>query len=133
MREVDWSALAVLVVDDDPDVRALVVRSLGEFGVGRVLEAGDGEEALGVLGAEGPVDLIVCDLDMPAMDGVAFVRALRADPDPAVAATPVLVVSGRGEDDGGDAVAALGVQGYLVKPVPKGLLRARIAAALVAG
>lgn len=68
----------ILVVDDRPINRALLVTLLG-YGGHELVEAGDGAEALEVVKAHAP-DLIITDILMPTMDGVTFVQHLRADP-----------------------------------------------------
>jgi EAL domain-containing protein (putative c-di-GMP-specific phosphodiesterase class I) len=68
--------LIVLVVEDDDFQRRTVARMLRSMGALEVLEAGDGEQAMGVLRGPAWVDLVVCDLDMPEMDGMEFLRHL---------------------------------------------------------
>lgn len=71
----------VLVVDDEPGVRALARRILEGGGYG-VIEAGDGQQALDVMAGSAPVDFLIADLDMPVMRGEEMakkVRALRPD------------------------------------------------------
>jgi CheY-like chemotaxis protein len=80
----------ILVVDDEPDERFLVGRVFRREGH-EVAEAGDGAAALKVVLAWLP-DLVVTDIMMPVMDGVEFIRRLRADA--ATAAIPILVASG---------------------------------------
>src|SRR5690606_33956149 len=74
-------SLNVLVVDDSRVMRAMVVRSLRLSGVplGEVREAGNGVEALRVLG-ESRIDLALIDLNMPVLDGEALLRRMREDP-----------------------------------------------------
>ena len=69
--------LRVLVVDDAPDIRALLRAMLGDRHDVLVLEASGGEEALRMAAAE-PVDLAVVDQNMPGMDGVTTTRELKA-------------------------------------------------------
>jgi CheY-like chemotaxis protein len=69
------SAVSVLVIDDDEETRHAMVVLLNAFGV-RARAARDGEEALGLLPEVQP-DLILCDLQMPRLDGFGFVRRLR--------------------------------------------------------
>jgi CheY-like chemotaxis protein len=69
--------LRVLVVDDAPDIRALLRAMLGDRTDVLVLEASGGEEAL-ALAAEDPPDLAVVDQNMPGMDGVTTTRELKA-------------------------------------------------------
>jgi CheY-like chemotaxis protein len=76
----------ILIVDDRPTNRELLMTLLG-YGGHRLMEAGDGAEALALMRAERP-DLVITDILMPTMDGFEFVQQLRADP--ALAATPVV-------------------------------------------
>lgn len=64
----------VLVVEDHEFQRRTVMQILANLGAGQLLEAPDGETALGLLAAQPRADIVVCDLDMPGMDGVEFLR-----------------------------------------------------------
>jgi CheY-like chemotaxis protein len=68
----------VLVVDDAPDIRALLRAMLSDRGDVLVLEASDGEEALVVAAADPPPHIAVVDQNMPGMDGVTTTRELKA-------------------------------------------------------
>lgn len=81
------SELNILVVEDDDFQRRMVVSMLRSLGVTAVHAAGDGLQALGMIreAGEPPVDIAVCDLDMPAMDGLEFLRHLSQEsPDTAI-------------------------------------------------
>ena len=80
----------ILVVDDEPRLRALMVRSLKEVGF-RVLSAADGIEALAILDEAGPIDLLVTDIGMPGVDG----RMLAAQFVAYEAHAPTLFISAR--------------------------------------
>jgi len=113
----------VLVVDDDPAVRAAVARALRvDYDVD---EAGDGDDALSRHAAHA-ADVIVLDVMMPELDGLSFCRTLRIREDE----TPVLVVTAR--DTVSDRVEGLdaGADDYLVKPFAVEELRARVRALL---
>ena len=99
----------VLLVDDDPHIRQLLVFAFGKAGM-ETIEAGDGEEALRLAAARAP-DLIVLDINMPVMDGLEACRRLRADSE-----VPILFLSSR--DDEIDRVLGieLGADDYVVKP-----------------
>ena len=73
-------AIKVLLVDDSAVMRKVLTRALRQAGldVGDILEAGDGSEAIGVLENDSSVDLILCDWNMPNMNGPDFVAAARA-------------------------------------------------------
>ncbi|MEU5051982.1 response regulator transcription factor [Streptomyces sp. NPDC021096] len=115
---------SVLVVDDDPDVRAAVVDGLAVEGY-TVRSAADGLEALSAVAAAQPA-AIVLDLAMPVLDGLAVCRRLRELGD----RTPVLVLTAR--DAVSDRVAGLdaGADDYLVKPFALDELLARLRALL---
>ncbi len=99
----------ILIVDDDPHIRQLLVFAIGKAGLD-TLEACDGEEALAVVERHAP-DLVVLDINMPRMDGLEVCRRLRASSN-----TPILFLSSR--DDELDRVLGieLGGDDYVVKP-----------------
>ena len=113
----------VLVVDDDPHIRQLLVFALGKAGFDTA-EAADGEAALAAV-AEHEPDLVVLDINMPRMDGLEVCRRLRASGD-----TPVLFLSSR--DDEIDRVVGieLGADDYVVKPFSPREVVARVQAVL---
>src|SRR5438445_7259144 len=69
-------AFAALVIDDDPFMRKTTARVLRKLGVATISEAANGAEAFDRLAGIGPVDLIVCDLNMPVVDGIETLRRL---------------------------------------------------------
>ena len=108
----------ILVVDDDPHIRQLLVFALGKAGFD-TREAGDGEAALEMAG-EGP-DLIVLDINLPRLNGLDVCRRVRA-----VGDTPILFLSSR--DDEIDRVLGLELGGddYVTKPFSPRELVARV-------
>lgn len=108
------AAPRVLVVDDAALVRLYCRRALTAAGF-EVEEALNGVEAMEkVLAAA--FDLLIVDINMPRMDGFAFLRMLRRESGP-VAATPVVVMSTEAADSDREAARAAGANFYLVKPV----------------
>ena len=74
-KEMDTSSLKVLVVDDEGFVLKLTVRILSKLGYDNVVTADNGVVALGEIdNVTTPFDVIICDLNMPEMDGIAFMR-----------------------------------------------------------
>ena len=112
----------ILVVDDLPANRALVVTLVGHSGH-QALEATDGAEALAVVRAERP-ELVISDILMPTMDGYEFVRQLRNDPE--LAATQVIFCSAHYHEQEARSLAqACGVTQVLIKPCePQDILAA---------
>src|SRR3954465_7845559 len=105
--------MRVLLVDDDARMRQALARLLSGAGIAAdVSDVGDGQEALDRLAAE-TFDLVLTDCNMPRMDGVTLVSALRARGD----RTPVIMISG--QDDPSLVVRAIraGVNNYVPKPI----------------
>ena len=113
----------VLVVDDDPHIRQLLVFALEKAGLS-AREAEDGEAALSAV-AQLPPDLVVLDINMPKLDGLEVCRRLRAQGD-----LPILFLSSR--DDEIDRVLGieLGGDDYVVKPFSPREVVARVQAIL---
>lgn len=104
-------AARILVVDDDPDIVGLLRLHLSTAGY-EVRAAQDGIEA-GYMVLADPPDLIISDVSMPNMDGLAFVTALRADS--TLPHIPVIFLTSVDDED--SRVRELGAAGYLTKPV----------------
>ena len=104
-----------LIVDDSSVMRKIVERSLRQAGLqlGEVKEASNGAEALALL-ADSPVELIMCDINMPVMDGLEFVRRLKGVPNAKNVPVVMLTTEG-GETHVVEALSA-GARGYIRKP-----------------
>jgi DNA-binding response OmpR family regulator len=113
----------ILVVDDHANVRTLIKEYLTELGF-CVVSAGDGVEALAVLGRE-HVDLILLDVMMPNLDGFAFLRAYRKEHN-----VPVILLTARLAEADKVAGLELGADDYVTKPFGMHELVARIRAVL---
>jgi two-component system, OmpR family, response regulator MprA len=122
--EAATSGGRLLVVDDDPDVRDSVGRALSRAGYS-VAAVGNGSDAVASV-ARSPVDLIVLDVLMPAVDGLDVCRMLRARGD----STPVLMLTARDSTEDLESGLAAGADDYLVKPFALRELVARIRALL---
>ena len=107
----------VLVVDDDPDIRELIVWKLSQAGFA-TLTAADGEEGLAaaVAGdADGRApDVILVDWMMPKMPGIDLCRALRQNP--TTASIPIVLLTAKAQDVEVQTGFAAGVDDYIVKP-----------------
>lgn len=125
--EVDLASLKILVVDDQEFVRTIVRKILDQLGVGTVLEAQDGHAGLRATIAERP-DLVICDIQMRPMDGFALVATLRGSP--AIAATPVVMLTAHSDAVTMDRGKDLNIGAFLAKPVTPQALRDTIAAVL---
>ncbi len=119
-------ALSVLVVDDDPDVRHVLVIGLRRAGFD-VIEAGTGPSALEIVATE-TVAIVVCDVRLPGMSGIEVARELRARPE--TATLPIILVTGSGDDQTVLAGLEAGADDFLAKPVRIDELVARVRAHL---
>jgi DNA-binding response OmpR family regulator len=109
----------VLVVDDEPIVRDVVVKYLRREGF-RTLEAGDGDTALRLVEDEHP-DLVVLDLMLPGTDGLTVCRRIRARSE-----LPVIMLTARGEEADRIVGLELGADDYVAKPFSPRELAARV-------
>ena len=105
--------IKILVVDDFPTMRRIVRNLLKELGFTNVDEAEDGAIGLEKLKG-GRYGFVVSDWNMPNMDGLAMLRAIRADP--AMGKMPVLMVTAEAKKENIIAAAQAGANGYVVKP-----------------
>jgi DNA-binding response OmpR family regulator len=112
----------VLIVDDDPDIRALVTYRLTASGYD-VIAAGDGEAGLAAAREHAP-DLVLVDWMMPRLTGVELCSRLRADP--ATAGIPVVLLTARTDDVAMRSGWEAGVDEYITKPFSPRELAARV-------
>ena len=119
------SALRVLVIDDQMTMRSLVRTSLQQLGVATVTEAGDGEEGLRAVVERSP-NLVISDFNMPKLDGLALLRAIRAHP--ATRGLAFIMLTGRADRELVQRAQQFGVNNYLVKPFTVLTLKEKIEA-----
>ncbi len=113
-------ALKIMAVDDSKTMRDMVSFTLRNAGHD-VIEGNDGQHALSVLDGE-PVDLIITDINMPVMDGIALIKELRAMP--AYKSVPILVLTTESDGSKKNEGRAAGATGWIVKPFnPEKLLQ----------
>jgi two-component system chemotaxis response regulator CheY len=101
--------IRALIVDDSSVMRKIVERSLRQAGV----KAGNGAEALAVL-EESQVDLILCDINMPIMDGLEFVKQLAGVSN--AKGVPVVMITTEGSESHVVQALSCGARGYIRKP-----------------
>ena len=107
--------IRALIVDDSSVMRKIVERSLRQAGlpIAEVLESGNGAEALATLQSH-KVDLILCDINMPVMDGLEFVRQLAAIEN--AKGVPVVMITTEGSEGHVMQALSAGACGYIRKP-----------------
>ena len=119
------SSLKVLVVDDQLTIRSLVRGGLQQLGFKDIDEAPDGEEALRQLIVK-PAHLIISDYNMPKLDGLNLLRAVRAH-EP-LRKTAFIMLTGRADKELVQKAVQYGVNNYLVKPFSITTLKDKIEA-----
>jgi two-component system chemotaxis response regulator CheY len=115
--------MRALVIDDSRAMRSILARMLRELGF-EVLEAGDGREAIARLQTRGGADLALVDWNMPEMDGLEFVRRVRADGPPG----GIRLVMVTSEVEAGRMALALaeGADEYIMKPFNREALEQKL-------
>lgn len=118
----------ILITDDSPIIQRTLSFVLQRAAY-TVLQAQDAREAAGFLAAQ-PVDLLILDLALPEMDGLSWLRQLRADP--RYQALPVIMLTASGDDQHSRQARDIGVANFLNKPISSRELLEAVRAALAA-
>jgi two-component system chemotaxis response regulator CheY len=116
-------AVKVLIVDDQNSVRQMTRMTLEELGFRHIHEAENGVQAMETASLQ-PLDLIISDFNMPEMDGLGLLRAVRGHP--VARKVPFILLTGRGDRELVVKAAQAGVNNYLVKPFTADILRGKI-------
>lgn len=116
--------LKILIVDDSPTMRRILVNTVIKAGYSDVREADDGKDALAKLMAD-KYDLLMTDWNMPNMNGLELTEAVRKDPK--LKDLPILMVTTRNMKEDIVSAIKIGVNGYIVKPFDAKTLNTKIA------
>lgn len=115
--------MKILVVDDFSTMRRIIKNLLRDLGFTNVTEADDGATALPML-KQTQFDFLITDWNMPGMQGIDLLKAVRSDP--GLASLPVLMVTAEAKRDQIVEAAQAGVNGYIVKPFTATTLKEKI-------
>jgi two-component system chemotaxis response regulator CheY len=115
--------IKILIVDDFSTMRRIIKNLLRDLGFTNTAEADDGVTALPML-QSGNFELLVTDWNMPGMQGIDLLRAVRADPK--LASLPVLMVTAEQKKEQIIEAAKAGVNGYIVKPFTAATLKEKL-------
>ncbi len=115
--------IKILVVDDFSTMRRIIKNLLRDLGFNNADEADDGTTALPML-QTGSYDLLITDWNMPGMQGIDLLRAVRADPK--LSSMPVLMVTAEQKKAQIIEAAQAGVNGYIVKPFTAATLKEKL-------
>lgn len=116
--------MKILVVDDFSTMRRIIKNLLKDLGFVNIQEADDGSTALPML-QQGDFDFVVTDWNMPGMQGIDLLRAIRADAN--LKHIPVLMVTAEAKKEQIVAAAQAGVNGYVIKPFTAATLKEKLA------
>jgi two-component system chemotaxis response regulator CheY len=119
------SSIPCLVVDDQQTMRSLVRTGLQQLGFRTIHEAPDGEEGLRHMLSR-PVQLVISDYNMPKLDGLGLLRAIRSHPP--IQKTAFIMLTGRADKELVQRAVQFGVNNYLVKPFTVAILKEKIEA-----
>ena len=119
-------AIDVMIVDDSAAIRKILHRVLlqADVPIGKVVEAGDGQEALLKL-KDNKIGLILSDINMPNMDGLQFLSALKAQD--SLKSVPVVMVTTEGSTSKVMEAVSLGAAGYVKKPFTAEQIKEKLA------
>ena len=117
------ASIRCLIVDDQQTIRALVRNGLQALGFIDMDEAPDGEAALRIMLTK-PAQLVISDYNMPNLDGLGLLRAIRAHPP--IRATAFIMLTGRADTELVQRAVQFGVNNYLVKPFTVATLKEKI-------
>jgi two-component system chemotaxis response regulator CheY len=119
------ASISVLIVDDQQTMRSLVRSGLQQLGFTSLLEAPDGEEGLRSMLIK-PAQLVISDFNMPKLDGLGLLRAVRAHPP--ISQVAFIMLTGRADRELVQRAVQFGVNNYLVKPFTVATLKEKIEA-----
>lgn len=108
------STYNVLVVEDSPTMRQLIVFALKRIRGLKITEANDGVDGLKKISAE-KFDLILTDINMPIMDGLKLVSLVRNDPNHKE--VPIVIITTEGATEDKDRAMSIGANDYITKPI----------------
>ena len=115
--------MKILVVDDFSTMRRIIKNLIRDIGFTNVTEADDGTSALPML-VKGNYDFLVTDWNMPGMQGIDLLKAIRKDPE--LAALPILMVTAEAKKEQIITAVQAGVNGYILKPFTSKTLKEKI-------
>jgi len=115
--------MRALVIDDSRTVRAIIGKTLRELGI-EVIEAANGHDGLVQINQTEGVDLVLVDWNMPVMNGLEFIKAVRADR--AFDAVRIMMVTTETEQEQVLRALSAGANEYLMKPFTKEILIAKL-------
>lgn len=126
MADIDLSAHRILLVDDVLFARVTVKKILLSFERPEVIEAGDGDEALGIINGTEPPTMVISDFNMPNMNGLELLRAIRCGETECPRDLTVAMLTGYSDEHLVDMALGLDVNAFLIKPISRDTMGTRL-------
>jgi CheY-like chemotaxis protein len=126
MASFNLSNTTILLVDDVQFSRVTLSSMLRDMGDPDMYQAADGNEALSVFNSLEKVDLVISDFNMPVKDGLWLLKAVRTSKNKDRRSTPFAMLTGHSDKHLVDIALALDVNAFLIKPISKAALQARL-------
>ncbi len=131
MSDTDFGTVKVMVIDNEAFARKFVTRLLEAIGIGHVVTAASGADALAQLAEpDTDIDLVICDIEMPEMTGYEFVRQIRYGTVPRFKDVPIVILTGYATEKNVQRAHTHKINGFVTKPPTVDILRLEIHAAL---
>ncbi|MBL6945161.1 MAG: response regulator [Rhodospirillales bacterium] len=130
MEKDEFKNLTALIIEDEKMMRQILRGLLREIGFTNIVDAEDGAAALALIAHHPEIDIVICDLEMPVMGGLKFVRMLRSSRNKDCRDIPVLIATGHSQKEIVYEAVHLGVHGFLVKPISFAKLKSHIVRAI---
>lgn len=134
MSDTDYSTVKVMVIDDEAFARKFVTRLLETIGIGQVYTAVSGADALAQLvEPDTDIDLVICDIEMPEMNGYEFVRRVRYGTVSRFKDVPILMLTGHSTEKNVQRARTHKIDGFVTKPATVDMLKVQIRDLLATG
>ncbi len=127
MSDNEFGSVRVMVIDDHEFARKIITRLLEAIGIGHVLTAESGADALAQLAEpDTDIDLVICDIEMPEMTGYEFVRQIRFGTVPRFKDVPIVILTGHATDKNLERAKTHKINGFVTKPPTADMLKVQI-------
>jgi len=117
MSDGEFASISVMAVEDEEFSQRITSKILYSIGVNDVLTANNGVEAIALLETtKSRIDLVICDIEMPEMDGYEFVRRIRYGTVPGYKEVPIVMLTGKDTEKNVRSARIHKINGFIVKP-----------------
>ena len=134
MSDNTFGSVKVMIVDNEAFSRKYVTRVLEAIGIGDIETFMSGADALARLAeADADIDLVICDIEMPEMNGYEFVRRVRYGTVPRFKDVPILILTGHSTEENVQRARTHKVDSFVTKPATVDMLKVQIRDLLATG